>query len=218
MAPNAGGTAYEVTEDAAPGYRLSAIDCGQDGDSSGSTESRTASIHVSPGETVRCKFVNTKLDAEIAVVKTGTERAHHGDTLSYTFDVSNEGNTPLHDVAVSDDRCAPVTRVSGDAVLDPGEHWTYECSYTAPAHQAGEEDPIVNTVTASAKDEQDKPVSATDKHTTDLIHPDIEVVKIGRQGQGARRRHAQRTRSRSRTRATRRWRSSSAIRAATRAR
>ena len=64
--------------------------------------------------------------------------------------------------------------------LDPGEHWTYECSYTAPAHAAGEADPIVNTVTAAA-DEQDRPVSDTDDHSTDLLHPDIEIDKPGRQ-------------------------------------
>ena len=177
MRPNAGGTAYEVSEDAAPGYRLESIDCGQDADSTGNAGTRTASIHVSPGETVRCKFTNAKLDAKIVVVKDGTTRAHHGDTLTYTFDVSNAGNSPLHDVVVTDDRCAPVTRVSGDAQLDPGEHWTYECSYTAPAHAGDEADPIVNTVTATAKDEQDRPVTDTDDHETDLLHPDIEIDK-----------------------------------------
>ena len=175
--PNAGGAAYEVSEDAAPGYRLESIDCGQDGDSAGSVQTRTASIHVSPGETVRCKFTNAKLDGKIVVVKDGPAKAHHGDSLTYTFDVSNAGNSPLHDVVVTDDRCAPVTRVSGDALLEPGEHWTYTCTYTPPAHDLEEEDPIVNTVTATAKDEQDKPVSDTDDHTTDLLHPDIEIDK-----------------------------------------
>ena len=176
--PNAGGTAYEVTEAAAPGYRLSAISCGGDADSAGSTATRTASIHVSPGETVRCTFTNTKLVSGTLVVKEGTLKAHHGDQLTYTFDVTNTGNSPLHDVVVTDDRCAPVTRVSGDDLLDPGEHWTYTCSYTAPPeHAAGEEDPIHNTVTATAKDEQDRPVQDTDTHDTDLLHPDIEIDK-----------------------------------------
>jgi uncharacterized repeat protein (TIGR01451 family) len=175
--PNVGRAAYEVTEGAASGYRLSSIDCGQDADSGGSVATRTASIHVSPGETVRCTFTNAKLDSKLLVVKDGTQRAHHGDTLTYTFDVTNMGNSPLHDVGVTDDRCAPVTRVSGDQLLDPGEHWIYTCSYAAPAHGAGEEDPIRNTVTATAKDEHDRPVTDTDTHETDLLHPDIEIDK-----------------------------------------
>ena len=53
-------TPYAVTESAAPGYRLSSITC-TDGDSTGAVGTRTASIKVAAGETVRCTFVNTKL-------------------------------------------------------------------------------------------------------------------------------------------------------------
>ena len=53
-------TPYAVTESAASGYRLSSITC-TDGDSAGTVATRTASIKVAAGETVRCTFVNTKL-------------------------------------------------------------------------------------------------------------------------------------------------------------
>src|SRR3712207_7103665 len=51
---------------------------------------------------------------------------HHGDTITYTFDVSNAGNTPLKNVSVVDERCdtAPVRDAAhdknddGDALLE----------------------------------------------------------------------------------------------------
>ena len=134
---------------------------------------------MSPGETVHCTFTNTKLNASTLVLKEGTLQAHHGDPLTYTFDVTNTGNSPLHDVHVTDDRCSPVsdeptskTNDNGDAFLEFGEHWIFTCTYNAPAdHTAGEEDPIHNIATANALDEQDQPVSDSDEHDTDLLHP-----------------------------------------------
>ena len=61
---------YAVTESSAAGYRLKSITC-NDNDSTGAIGTRTASIRVAAGETVRCTFVNTKLSAAIEVVKSG---------------------------------------------------------------------------------------------------------------------------------------------------
>ena len=59
------------------------------------------------------------------------------------------------------------------------ERWIYSCSYTLPATKTpGEEDPIHNIATVNAKDEQDQPVPpAQASHDTDLLNPDIQVVK-----------------------------------------
>lgn len=170
---------YTVTESAAAGYRLSALTC-NDGDSSGALDTRTASIRVAPGETVRCMFVNTKLAPAIEVVKAGPDRVHHGDKMEFTFAVRNVGNSPLHTVNVTDDRCAPVSAApvtktgdDGDSLLEAGEVWIYSCSKTVPPHAAGESDPLCNTATAAGQDEQDRPVTDTDKHCTDILHPAI---------------------------------------------
>ena len=174
---------YAVTESAAPGYRLSSIAC-TDNDSAGATSTRTASIRVAAGETVRCTFTNTKLHGAIAVVKSGPAVVHHGDTMEFRFAVTNAGNSPLHDVKVTDDHCAPVSAApvekqndNGDALLEGAEVWIYSCTMKVPAHGAGEADPLCNVVTATGEDEQDKPVSATDRHCTDIIHPAIHVEK-----------------------------------------
>lgn len=54
-----------------------------------------------------------------------------GTNVTYTYDVTNSGDTPLSNVKVSDDTCAPVEYQSGDngnSLLENGETWTYSCS------------------------------------------------------------------------------------------
>ena len=51
-----------------------------------------------------------------------------GGTVTYAYTVTNPGVAALHDIAVTDDKCAPVSFVSGDTnsngLLDQGESWT----------------------------------------------------------------------------------------------
>jgi LPXTG-site transpeptidase (sortase) family protein len=60
-----------------------------------------------------------------------TPFAYGGGNVTYTYTVTNPGVVALHDVVVTDDKCAPVLYASGDAngnnLLDPGEVWTYTC-------------------------------------------------------------------------------------------
>ena len=125
------------------------------------------------------------------VVKEGTQEAHHGDLVTYTFDVSNSGNIALRNVTVSDDKCPNVSQVpiklnadDDDLLENPGQNgtssevWRYTCSYTLSAeHSDGEANPIVNTVTATGEDIHGNPVSDTDTHETLILHPDIDVDK-----------------------------------------
>ena len=56
-----------------------------------------------------------------------------GTEVTYSYDVTNSGDTPLSNVKVTDDTCAPVDYVSGDdgdGLLEKGETWTYSCSMT----------------------------------------------------------------------------------------
>lgn len=97
-----------------------------------------------------------------------------GDTVTYTYTVSNNSSDPIYSVAVSDDMCSPVTYLGGDTnadgVLDPGESWTYQCVAVL-----GQD--TVNVVTATGQDALGGPVSDGDSATVDVIHPAINVVK-----------------------------------------
>jgi hypothetical protein len=133
----------------------------------------------------------------LVVDKNGTLVAHHGDILSYTFEVRNTTGSPLHAVAVSDNRCAPVTSTPTSKVNDDGdadldnlgpdgvnpERWIYSCSYELGAHLAGEADPITNLATVTALNASNQAVTpATNLHQTDVLHPAITVDNLLRRG------------------------------------
>ncbi len=114
------------------------------------------------------------------VVKEGNQFAYPGDTVTFTFAVTNTGNAPLTDVVVTDDRCAPVIRASGDGQLDPGETWMFTCSKQIPAgHRIGDENPIRNVATATGKDPLGKTVESTDDHVVRVLHPAVDIEKTG---------------------------------------
>ncbi len=122
----------------------------------------------------------------INVVKTGPATAHEGDTVAYTFTVTNPGDTPLSTVTVTDDVAGNAVYVSGDTngnnKLEPGEMWIFTKTYLVPAHQVAD---VVNTATACGYDplqaaaDKGKMTCDTDQHTLDVIHPLIHVSKSG---------------------------------------
>jgi hypothetical protein len=120
------------------------------------------------------------------VVKEGNQFAYPGDTVTFTFAVTNTGNSPLSDVTVTDDRCAPVTgpaqRLDGDQdeLLEPGEKWIFTCSKQIPAgHRIGDENPIRNVATVTGKDELGRTVTDDDDHLVRILHPAIDIEKTG---------------------------------------
>jgi uncharacterized repeat protein (TIGR01451 family) len=76
-------------------------------------------------------------------------KVHTGDSVTYTYMEDNTGKDPLSNVVVSDDKCSPVTFVSGDTngnnILDTTETWTYTCTTTLTAT-------TTNTATGSGFD------------------------------------------------------------------
>ena len=59
-----------------------------------------------------------------------------GGEVIYTYTVTNPGIVAISNVTVTDDKCSPVSRISGDAnannLLDPSETWVYTCRTNVP--------------------------------------------------------------------------------------
>lgn len=109
-----------------------------------------------------------------------------GDPVTYTYAIKNEstsfpgdmGTVAMVDNQITDDRCGPVTYVSGDAGvsnwLDVGETWTYTCSATL-----GGVGQIVNHATysgSSIRDGVPDPVTATAESSVMVSGTDLTIA------------------------------------------
>ncbi len=130
------------------------------------TDPHTTTLDIAPG---------------INLAKEGPATARIGETITYTFNVTNTGNVPLRNVTVNDPLpgltvSGPEKGSDGNDVLDINETWNYTATYTVPV---GAPNPLENIATAAA-DYEGVPVQDTDGHTTTLdIAPVIKLVKNG---------------------------------------
>lgn len=96
---------------------------------------------VTDAAAARVLVIGGELNPAIAVKKSpSATRVTRGATVVYTYEVTNVGTMPLADIRTSDDKCAPVSYVSGDdngdglltAVTNgegyPDEKWVFTCS------------------------------------------------------------------------------------------
>lgn len=129
----------------------------------------------------------------INIEKVNAPTAVRGDleppaTVTSTYTVTNPGNTPLSNVTVTDDKCAPVNPVTsgghnvgdtnGDDKLDTTESWSYTCVRPMQAsivHPGG--DNIVNTATVQGTDPTGTNVTDTATDDVDVYVPQIELTK-----------------------------------------
>ncbi len=113
----------------------------------------------------------------IRLRKGGPPLAHVGDTVAYTFSVTNTGGVDLTDIDLTDPRCDTTPdrtdNGNGDAVLAVDESWAFACDHTIVAADG---DPVHNQATATGVHDGGT-VSDTETHDIDLIHPDIDLEK-----------------------------------------
>ncbi len=128
------------------------------------------------GQLKVCTITNDDIaHPSISVQKYGPDTAHEGDTVWYSFYVTNNGDTVLTNVSVDDDIATGET--CSTTTLNPGESTWCSASYVVPSPQM---DNVVNTVTATGSSiSTQSNVTATDNHTLDILHPRIKVVKSG---------------------------------------
>jgi uncharacterized repeat protein (TIGR01451 family) len=121
----------------------------------------------------------------LRVVKLGPDSARVGDTVAFTFTLSNvdtEGDgSSIGNLIVSDTLAGPALYLAGDAndnqQLDAGEQWSYHAHYTIPPTAPVR---ITNTVFATGYDWDDDQVTSSDSHSMTVEHfPTIYVSKRG---------------------------------------
>ncbi len=190
-----------VTEKPTAGYELKDIKCvheqgsgnwpkepskdSSQADGDTTVSGSTINLKVSYWEWVKCYVTNAPKPPDqhpaIKVVKDGPATAHSGDQLTFSYTVTNPGDVPLTNVTATDDKCSPLTRTgdTSDATLDPGDTWTYTCSY-AIQWSEGDANPVVNTVTTCGMPPGGggappggggSPVCDTDQHSTTIVPP-----------------------------------------------
>ena len=190
-----------VTEKPTAGYELKDIKCvheqgsgdwpkepskdSSQADGDTTVSGSTINLKVSYWEWVKCYVTNAPKAPDqhpaIKVVKDGPATAHSGDQLTFSYTVTNPGDVPLTNVTATDDKCSPLTRTgdTSDTTLDPGDTWTYTCSY-AIQWSEGDANPVVNTVTTCGMPPGGggappggggSPVCDTDQHSTTIVPP-----------------------------------------------
>ncbi|MEM2941685.1 MAG: SdrD B-like domain-containing protein [Thermoproteota archaeon] len=113
------------------------------------------------------------LHPAIAIDKSADKTmAYEGDTIYYTYNVTNVGDCPLYNVSVTDSLGIIVEYYDefgdGDWILEEGEWWLFKANYTVPTPQTAN---VENTGTANASDNLGKEVNATDSWTVEILLP-----------------------------------------------
>jgi hypothetical protein len=118
----------------------------------------------------------------IDVTKTGDTLSKVGDDVDYSITIENTGALTLYKDDISDTLLGDLTADAGCGdSLAPGATCTIAVSRTV---QAGDPDPLPNTVTAVYNNRDDfsgTAVSDSDSHSVNLFQPAIAVAKTGPQ-------------------------------------
>ncbi|MCB0187227.1 MAG: hypothetical protein KDE31_23330, partial [Caldilineaceae bacterium] len=120
--------------------------------------------------------------AAIEIVKTPDQTlVPPGTTVTYSYTVRNSGNAPLTNIAVTDDRCAPVAAVlngsgnvgdtNGDGALDLTEAWQFTCSAVITVD-------TTNVATVTGRDPNGGTVTDQDDAFVDVRTSGIDIVKV----------------------------------------
>ncbi len=113
----------------------------------------------------------------IQIVKTPSVTVvNPGDSVTYSYVVTNIGKTPLSSVIVTDDKCSPVLYVSGDLntnnILETTEIWNYTCTTTLTVT-------TINIATVTGTDPGRVVVTDTDTATVTVADTGLSKVITG---------------------------------------
>jgi uncharacterized repeat protein (TIGR01451 family) len=110
------------------------------------------------------------ISADVSLEKTAdADTVRAGDTVHYTYTVTNTGNEVLSQLSVTDDTCSPVTGPTG-TTLAVGASATFNCSQVLNVT-------TTNTATVTALDPTGAQVSDVSELTVEVINPAIAFTK-----------------------------------------
>jgi uncharacterized repeat protein (TIGR01451 family) len=114
--------------------------------------------------------INTGVQADLA-------EADIGQTITYTYYISNTGNLQIESVSLTDDVAdTPVSQggdINENSFLDPGETWIYYATHVASADDPS---PLVNTATFSVT-VYGSTLVAEDHASVVILKPAIALTK-----------------------------------------
>jgi VCBS repeat-containing protein len=118
-------------------------------------------------------------NSDIAISKMpDLTHAHEGDTVTYTYTVTNPGSEPLSDVSVTDDKVEHVNYQSGDTngdgKLDTDETWVFTATHTITADDPS---PLVNNGAAAGTNSLSQTIIAWTSASVDILQPAIAINK-----------------------------------------
>ena len=129
-------------------------------------------------------------EPEIGITKVNAPTAVRGDIdpaaeVTSSYEVTNEGNTPLSNVSVLDDKCGPATGavpnagdVNGDDLLDLTEVWEFTCTRGTVVSEEDPSSNVVNEATVSGTDPTNFTVTASATDDVDVYFPAITLTKL----------------------------------------
>jgi hypothetical protein len=145
-------------------------------------DSEAANGQLCPEPGIDIEKTNDTMDNEPA--NTVTDNEGDGEAVTYTFKVTNTGDFNLTDVEVVDSifsgedegepACEPlVPDPANDAILNPGETWTWTCTRTLPEGEHDNEAcvyaDVVVTDTIQLQDAREFDVSACDNNEVTVV-------------------------------------------------
>jgi uncharacterized repeat protein (TIGR01451 family) len=103
-------------------------------------------------------------------------QAYIGQTVIYTYTISNTGNLQLYNISVSDNVNGVPAYQSGntdtDSYLDPGETWVYTASHVVNANDPS---PLVGTAIFSATVNASTTLVAQDQVTVTILQSNLAI-------------------------------------------
>lgn len=105
---------------------------------------------------------------------TATPVVAQGSDVTFQISLQNTGEADLDNIVLEDALCeggAPTIVAGGIGTLQPTETWLYECVVT------NVQDDFDNTVTVTADDPADNPVSHSATASVDVVNPNIDLEK-----------------------------------------